>query len=245
MIQITVDWLFWNVLSLEKTLLWSSLNFFVYETIKIAILLFIMIFFISLLMLASFGMKITLAYIASGLIIGVFSGLIVDRMNLEKYLEKDIQDGRAKNKEKKFTSLNQRFNFGVSEAYDITKKLILWIMLGISVGVLIHNFVPDAIIHNYISKAGIFAVPIATILGVPLYGSCAAIIPIAQVLFQKGVPLGTAMAFLMSISALSLPEAVILRRVMKLKLIFIFFTIVSLGIIIIGYFLNAVQKFLV
>ncbi len=102
----------------------------------------------------------------------------------------------------------------------------------------IHNAVPREAIDAVMSKTGIFSVPLATIIGVPMYGSCAAIVPIALVLFQKGVPLGTAMAFMMAVAALSLPEAIMLRRAMKLKLIAIFFGITTLAIILTGYLLN-------
>ncbi|MEA3229916.1 MAG: permease, partial [archaeon] len=117
--------------------------------------------------------------------------------------------------------------------------------VGVGIGAVIHNYVPQEIIQSIISKTGIFSVPLAAALGVPMYGGCAAIVPVAVVLFQKGVPLGTALAFMMATSALSLPEAVILRRAMKLKLIAIFFGVTTLGIIITGYLLNFLQVFLV
>ncbi|MCO4779027.1 MAG: permease [Flavobacteriaceae bacterium] len=103
------------------------------------------------------------------------------------------------------------------------------------------NYVPQEVIHNLINKTGVFSVPIATVLGVPMYGSCAAILPIAVTLFEKGVPLGTALSFMMAIAALSLPEAIMLKRVMSLQLIFIFFGITTLSIILIGYLFNFIQ----
>jgi uncharacterized membrane protein YraQ (UPF0718 family) len=109
---------------------------------------------------------------------------------------------------------------------------------------LIHNYIPQETIQSIMGKAGNFSVPIATLLGVPLYGSCAAIVPIAVALFRKGIPLGTALAFMMAISALSFPEAVILKRAMKLRLIAIFFGIVALAIILTGYIFNFLQALL-
>jgi hypothetical protein len=103
---------------------------------------------------------------------------------------------------------------------------------------LIHNFIPQEAVQRIAGKTGLFSVPIATLLGVPLYGSCAAILPVAIVLFRKGFPLGTALAFMMAVSALSLPEAIMLRSVMKLKLIAIFFGITALAIILTGYLFN-------
>ena len=124
------------------------------------------------------------------------------------------------------------------------KKLWIWVLIGVGLGALVHNYVPQEAVQSIVSKAGGFSVPIATLLGVPMYGSCAAIVPIAVVLFQKGFPLGTALAFMMAVAALSLPEAIMLRRAMKLKLIAIFFGITTFGIIFIGYLFNLLQKIL-
>ena len=111
-------------------------------------------------------------------------------------------------------------------------------MIGVGIGAILHGFVPAETIQGIVSKGGILAVPIATLAGVPLYTNCAAVVPVAMVLFEKGVPLGTALAFMMASAALSLPEAVILRRAMKLELIAIFFGIVALGIMLIGFAFN-------
>ncbi|MCX5712102.1 MAG: permease, partial [Candidatus Omnitrophica bacterium] len=130
------------------------------------------------------------------------------------------------------------------ESISILKKLWIWVLVGVGIGALIHNYIPDQSVQAIVGKAGIFSVPIAVLIGVPMYGSCAAILPIALVLFQKGFPLGTALSFMMAVSALSLPEAIMLRRAMKLKLIAIFFGIATLGIIITGYLFNLLQKIL-
>jgi hypothetical protein len=114
-------------------------------------------------------------------------------------------------------------------------------LVGVGIGAVIHNYVPQEFIQSLIAKGGVFTVPIATILGVPVYGSCAAIVPIAVVLFQKGIPLGTALAFMMAVSALSLPSAIILKRAMHWKLLAIFFVIVTLAIILTGYLFNFFQ----
>ena len=109
---------------------------------------------------------------------------------------------------------------------------------------MIHNYVPQEAVQRIVGKAGFFSVPIATALGVPLYGSCAAILPVAIVLFQKGFPLGTSLAFMMAVSALSLPEAIMLRRAMHLKLIAIFFMVTTVAIIFTGYLFNFLQRIL-
>ena len=117
-------------------------------------------------------------------------------------------------------------------------------LVGVGIGAIIHNYIPQETIQWVIGKTGVFSVPIAVLLGVPMYGSCAAIVPIAIVLFQKGIPLGTALAFMMAIAALSLPEAIMLKRAMKLRLIALFFGITSLAIMLTGYLFNFLQNIL-
>ena len=199
--------------------------------------------YLVIVMLGFFGWKITLFYVLSGITIGVISGIILGRMGLEKYLVKGlvIEDKQAL-KERVYKSIKERILFGIDEAKSITKKLWLWVLLGVGIGSIIHNYVPQETMQFIISKAGPFSVPIAAILGVPMYGSCAAIVPIAVVLFRKGVPLGTALAFMMATAALSFPEAVILRRAMKLQLIAIFFGVTTVAIIITGYLFNMLQS---
>lgn len=201
--------------------------------------------YLVVLMWGFFGWKITLAYVLAGIILGVVVGMILGSMKLEKHLVKDLVSKKVRIKETKHDNFKSRLKFGLNESWSILKKLWIWILVGVGVGALIHNYVPSELIQGVINGTGIFAVPIATLIGVPLYGSCAAIVPIAVALFQKGIPLGTAIAFMMGVSALSLPEAIMLRRVMNLKLILIFFGITTLAIIFIGYLLNALQGVLV
>jgi hypothetical protein len=199
--------------------------------------------YLVVLMLGFFGWKVTVLYVVSGLVIGIGAGLILGEMKLEKYLERDIMAVDAEEFEQKiYKTLWDRVLFGLSEAVDILKRLWVWILIGVGIGAFIHNYIPQETIQAAIKSTGPFSVPIAVALGVPMYGSCAAIVPIADALFRKGVPLGTALAFMMAVSALSLPEAVILRRAMKFRLIMIFFAITTLGIIFTGYLFNFLQK---
>ncbi len=201
--------------------------------------------YLVVLMLGFFGWKITAMYVLSGLVIATISGMILGRMKLEKYLAQDIIEKRGKkNDEQVFPTFKSRLKFGWDESVSITAKIWIWVLVGVGIGAVIHNYVPQEFIQNIISKTGVLGVPIATILGVPMYGSCAAIVPIAVVLFQKGIPLGTALAFMMAIAALSLPEAIMLRRAMKLQLIGIFFGITTIAIIFIGYLFNILQVIL-
>jgi len=200
--------------------------------------------YLVVLMLGFFGWKITCVYVISGMLIGIVSGIILGRMKLEGYLVSDLVAKREQEEDKLYPTFKSRLQFGLHESVSIVSKIWIWVLVGVCIGALIHNYVPEETIQNIISKTGIFSVPMATALGVPLYGSCAAIVPIAMALFQKGIPLGTALAFMMAIAALSLPEAVMLRRAMKLHLILIFFGITAFAIILTGYLFNFLQSIL-
>ncbi|MGB0744037.1 MAG: permease [Opitutales bacterium] len=199
--------------------------------------------YLVILMAGEFGVPITIAYVSSGLLIGTLGGAILGRMKLGKYLEKDMSEPNAVEETIKH-SFATRVKAGWDESVTVTRQIWLWVIIGVGIGAFIHNYIPQETIHNLMAATGIFSVPIATFLGVPMYGSCAAIVPIAVVLFQKGIPLGTALAFMMAMAALSLPEAIMLRRTMQLQLIAIYFGITTLAIIFTGYFLNVLVKYL-
>ncbi len=202
--------------------------------------------YLVVLMLGFFGWKITVAYVVSGMTIGVFCGIVLGKMNLEVHLVEDLlPQVFPESRETDRPGFRARILFGLREANSTLKKLWLWVLVGVGIGAFIHNYVPQQTIQAIIGKTGVFSVPVATLIGVPLYGSCAAIVPIAVVLFQKGVPLGTALSFMMAIAALSLPEAIMLRRAMRLPLIAIFFGITTLGIIFTGYLFNLLQAVLI
>ena len=200
--------------------------------------------YLVVLMLGGFGWKITVSYVISGIVMGVLAGLAIGRMKLERYIVDDMRPDASAEGRVSVRSFFDRIKYGIGEALDIIKRLWLWVMAGLAVGAVIHNYVPDEAIQAVVRGTGVFSVPIATVIGVPMYGSCAAIVPIAVVLFQKGLPLGTVLALMMAISALSLPEAVMLRRAMKLRLILIYFAITTLGIIFTGYLFNYLQRVL-
>lgn len=195
--------------------------------------------YLVVLMAAEFGLPITIAYVLSGLIIGTTVGGILGRMNLNQYLEADILASAREAKPSVEHTFGSRLQYGLHEAISVIRQVWVWILVGVAIGAFIHNYVPQETIHNIMEATGIFSVPLATLLGVPMYGSCAAIVPIAVVLFAKGIPLGTALSFMMAMAALSIPEAIILRRTMKLPLIGIFFGITTVAIILTGYLLNA------
>jgi len=186
-----------------------------------------------------FGWKIALIYVASGWIISVVAGFILGKMHLEKYVEEYVY----KIKMKKQAVLDKKLQKErVSEAWGETKSIIrkvfLYVLVGIALGAFIHGYAPENLLTQIAGKGNWFAVPVAVLIGVPLYANAAGMIPIVSSLIEKGLPLGTALAFMMAVTALSLPEAIILRKVMKMKLLIIYFSIVALGIMFIGYLFN-------
>ncbi len=202
--------------------------------------------YLVVLMLGFFGWKITVAYVLSGLFVGIASGVVLGKLKLEKYLEPDFAfDYSPEERQASVGNFKARMVFGFREALAIVNKIWGWVLAGVGIGAVIHNYVPQEMIQGVMAKTGIFSVLIAVLIGVPMYGSCAAIVPIAVVLFQKGIPLGTALAFMMAVAALSMPEAIMLRRAMNLRLIGIFFGITTTAIIIIGYLFNFLQTVLV
>ena len=188
-----------------------------------------------------FGWKITIFYIIAGILVGVIGGFILQKLKMEKYVinfeEKKTACCCCK---KNSPTTKQKIKNISAEAFNIIKKIILYVLLGVAVGALIHGYVPQGFFEIYLQKAGIWGVPLAVILAVPLYSNASGVIPIIQSLIAKGVPIGTGLAFMMAIVGLSLPEALILKKVLKWPLLASFFGIVTLGIIIIGYLFNII-----
>lgn len=190
-----------------------------------------------------FGWKTTLVYLFSGVFLGAFGGFFLGKLKLEKLLEDWVQEilNNAEKEdsidEEKKTFL-QRLPDIKKEAFEIVKKVFLYVIVGIGIGAFMHGFIPTGFFESYISKDNPFAVPIAVILGVPMYSNAAGILPIIQVLVQKGIPLGTALAFMMAVIGLSIPEAILLKQVMTIKLVSIYFLVISTFIIFLGYFFN-------
>jgi len=192
------------------------------------------------LFLGLFGTKITIFYIVAAVFLGIISGFIISKLKMEKYVEDYVWKIKSQRVEKKeenvpFFKLIKLFWI---EGLEITKKIVLYVFLGIGIGSLIHGYIPTGFFEKYITPDNLFAVPVAAISAVPMYANSIAVIPIMESLIAKGIPLGTALAFMMAVVGLSLPEALILKRVMKTKLLLCFFGIVALNIIIIGYLFN-------
>ena len=314
-VQLLANWISFGLLRLaEKSMLGSSLNFFIYDSIKILILLFVIIFIVSflrsylspekmrklltkrfpivgnilaalfgiitpfcscsavplfigfvesgvplgatfsyliaapmvnevalVLLFGLFGFPVALLYAVSGITIAVVVGFIMGKMNLE-YLVEDyvwkIKAGSAQvNQKLTFKDRIQQANF---YTLDLVKKVYPYVLLGVGIGALIHGYAPSDILAKLAGRGNMLAVPIAVLMGVPLYSNAAGTIPIVQSLIAKGLPMGTALAFMMSVTALSFPEMIILRKVLKLKLLVIYIAILTIGIIFIGYLFNIV-----
>jgi uncharacterized protein len=193
--------------------------------------------------LGIFGIKITAIYMISGIVMGIVWWWILGQMKLEKYLAEFIQVKRANQTTEiihNTIAFSQRIKEIIKEARTITVKIIPYVLLWVAVGAAIHGFVPTGFFEHYITKNNPFAVSIAVIVGIPFYANATSVIPIVQALIAKGIPLGTWLAFMMAVVGLSLPEFLILKKVMKTKLLLIFFGVVGLCMIVLWYFFNAV-----
>ena len=314
MIKLFADWATYNLLSIApKTILGESVNFFIYDSIKIFLLLVAIVFIVSIVrsflppekirkilsrknkfvgnILASllgiitpfcscsaiplflgfieagvplgvtfsflvaspmineiaivmlfglFGWKIALIYIVSGLAIAILSGMIIGELKVENLIENFSINKKVKNQLSSSLSWKQRFLYAGNYTFGIVEKVWLFIIIGIGIGAWIHGYVPSDLIAKYAGGNNWYAVPLAVLIGIPLYSNAAGVIPLVSVLTEKGVSMGTTLAFMMSVTGLSLPEFLILKKVMKTKLIIIFTAIIGVGIIITGYLFNLI-----
>jgi len=316
-VKLLADWLTNDVFRLaDKKLLASAVNFFIYDTIKILILLTVIIFILSLvrtflspekirgilsrrhkyvgnilaallgiitpfcscsaiplflgfmeagvplgttfsflvsspminevalvLLIGSFGWKVALMYIGSGLIISIFSGIFIGKLRVESLIESSVFKNKANLNNQSFKmSWKERFNYSGNYTWDIIKKVWYFVLIGIAVGAFIHGYVPVDFLARYAGADKWYGVIVATLIGIPLYANAASVIPLVSALAEKGMAIGTTLAFMMAVTGLSLPEFLILKRVMKTKLILIFAGIVGTGIILTGYLFNLILK---
>ncbi len=320
-VQNIADWFVYDVLNLNKGQhLAEALNFFIYDTTKILILLFIVIFFMGIvnsyfpidkvknylsrnklygmeylmasifgvvtpfcscssvplfigfvrggiplgvtfsflitsplvnevaigLFVGLFGIKTTIIYVISGVLLGTISGVILQKLKLESYLTPWVKEvlATAQKEQDAFITekqtLKQKLPIIWNEVLKILKGIVPYVLVGIAIGGLMHGYIPEGFFEKYMDKDNLFAVPVATILAIPMYSNASGILPVVQVLVAKGIPLGTAIAFMMGVVGLSLPEAMLLKKVMTLKLITIFFGVVTICIIISGYLFNII-----
>ncbi len=190
---------------------------------------------------ALFGWKVTLLYIGFGLLVAIVSGLIIGRLNLEDEVLIKVEPVEGELPKCEMTiSVRERLIEAWRYTADILRKVWLYVVAGIAVGAFIHGYVPTDLIVSVAGNDAWYAVPVATILGVPMYSNAAGVMPLIEVLTQKGMLMGTALSFMMAVTALSLPEAMILKKILSTKLITIFFSTVAIGIMLIGYIFNGV-----
>lgn len=319
-IQHFADWLIYTVFSIGAgTQLGTALNFFVYDTLKILILLFVIVFLMGIvnaylpveklrdylqrkklygleyffastfgavtpfcscssvplfigfvqggiplgvtfsflitsplvnevaiaMFIGMFGIKATLIYAASGILLGTVGGWLLGKFNLEpllsdwvkKIMEHKMQQGRFEEEQRTF---RQRLTGITRGAWDIVKGVVVYVIIGIAIGAAMHGYVPENFFGKYLGGGQWWTVPLAVLVGVPMYANAAGVLPVIQVFVAKGVPLGTAIAFMMATVGLSIPEATLLKKVMTMKLIAVYFSVVTLFIIISGYVFNLI-----
>jgi uncharacterized membrane protein YraQ (UPF0718 family) len=187
-----------------------------------------------------FGWQTALVYISTGLFIAILSGFIIGKLKLEKYVEDWVYKMKTVNAETGADKITfaERIEYGINAVGDIVSKVWLYIIIGIGIGAWIHGYVPENFMSGIMGKSAWWAVPVSVLIGIPMYSNAAGIIPVMQALLEKGASLGTALAFMMSVIGLSLPEIIILKKVLKLQLIIAFVAVVGIGIIIVGYLFN-------
>lgn len=191
-----------------------------------------------------FGVRITAIYVTSGIFLGMAGGFVLGRMKLDPYLSdwvKQIQEHSSSDSstwEKEHTPFVKRLPMIIREAWGIVRGVLLYVVIGIGIGALMHGYVPEGFFEQYMGKDNWFAVPLSVILAVPMYANAAGIVPIIEVFVTKGIPIGTAIAFMMAVVGLSLPEATLLKKVMTWRLIGIFFGLITVFIIFLGYLFN-------
>jgi len=194
-----------------------------------------------LLLMSFFGAKIAVAYVVVGLVIAVIGGSVIDRLGLEQYVEgyvKEIENVDSVIIEK---TRQERIAYAKGQVKEVIKRVWLYILIGVGIGAVIHNWIPQAVVEKMIGADNPFAVILATVAGIPIYGDIFGTLPIAEALFAKGIGVGTVLAFMMAVTALSLPSVIMLSKVVKPRLLAIFVSIVAVGIIIMGYLFNAVM----
>lgn len=186
-----------------------------------------------------FGWKVTAIYIGFGLLVAIVGGFVIGHLNMEKYVLMDVKPMEGELEEVKIKlTMQERATEAYNYTRDIFKEIYLYVLVGVGIGALIHGYIPADFIAEYAGAQNPFAVPIAVIMGIPMYSNAAGVMPLVEVLTAKGMLLGTALSFMMAVTALSLPEALILKKILHIKLIATFFGIVGFGIVAIGYLFN-------
>lgn len=187
-----------------------------------------------------FGWKIALIYIGTGLMVAVVAGIVIGKLKMEKYVQDYVWEMQVGNAEIVQLNFREKLDYARGYTFELLKKIWPYVVVGVGLGAFIHGYVPADFLAKWAGRDNPFAVPIAVALGVPLYSNAAGVIPIVHALTEKGMAIGTVLAFMMAVTALSLPEAIILKNVLKNRLLAVFFGIVAVAIICVGYLFNAI-----
>lgn len=199
----------------------------------------------SIVLLSSmFGFNITFIYVLLGLILAVAGGALIDKLKMDKYIAEFITKNPYLDNSISDLTKKERIDFAKIQTLQIAKKVYLYIFIGVGIGAVIHNYIPENYVSMVLGSGNLFAVPLAVLLGAPMYADIFGVIPIAESLYLKGAGLGTVMSFMMAVTALSLPSIIMLKQVVKGRLLLTFITIVIIGIIISGYLFNYIETIL-
>ena len=197
------------------------------------------------LLMSIFGWKVAIVYVLLGLIIAVAGGSLIEKLHLENEVEEYIKNGKSVDIPQEELHFKDRLHFAWEQDVSTAKKVAPYVLIGVGIGAIIHNWIPEEIIVKILGANNPFGVIIATIAGVPMYADIFGTIPIAEALLAKGALLGVVLSFMMGVTTLSLPSMIMLRKAVKLKLLWIFIAICTVGIILVGYLFNAVQPMLI
>lgn len=197
------------------------------------------------LLMSIFGAKIAIVYVVVGLIIAVIGGTIIEKMHMEQYVEDFIRSGSSVDIESPTLAVKDRITFAKEQVIETFKKVFPYILIGVGIGAVIHNWIPEDVIVKVLGSGNPFGVIIATVVGIPMYADIFGTIPIAEALLSKGAQLGVVLSFMMGVTTLSLPSLIMLKKAVKPKLLALFITICMVGIILVGYFFNIIQNVLI
>ena len=197
------------------------------------------------LLMSIFGWKVAVIYVVLGLVIAVAGGTLIEKMHLENEVEEYIRNGKAIDIPQEELHVRDRIKYAWEQVVSTARKVFPYVLIGVGIGALIHNWIPEAFIVKILGTGNPFGVVIAAIAGVPMYADIFGTIPIAEALLAKGAQLGVVLSFMMGVTTLSLPSMVMLRKAVKPKLLGIFIAVCTIGIMIVGYFFNAVQPFII
>lgn len=197
------------------------------------------------LLMSIFGTKVAIVYVIMGLVIAVAGGALIERMHMEPYVEEFIRNASSVDIDSPALTQKERLIYAKDQVVSTFKKVFPYILLGVGIGALIHNWIPESWINAVLGSSNPFGVILAAVIGIPMYADIFGTIPVAEALLGKGALLGTVLAFMMAVTTLSLPSLIMLRKAVKPKLLAVFIAICTIGIILVGYLFNAIQPILI